>query len=85
MQVRPVILYRDTCGKCRLLSRLAVAASLGRLSRLPLSSPRAAAILHSVPAARGKLVLLDGDSLVTGWRVIPAALWRIQRRVVRHA
>ena len=80
MPTAAVLLYRDTCGKCRLLSRLAVAASLGRLARLPLSSPGAAALLRRAPMARGKLVLIDGERLVTGWRVIPAALWR-----VRHA
>jgi hypothetical protein len=80
MPTGAVLLYRDTCGRCRLLSRLAVAASLGRLARWPLASPRAEAILRRVPAARGKLVLVDGERLVTGWRVIPAALWQ-----ARHA
>jgi hypothetical protein len=80
----PVLLYRDGCAKCRLLSWLMVAASLGAITRLPVSSPLAGEIVQAVPAARGKLVWLDGATLVTGWQVIPSALWHLLRGIVHN-
>ncbi len=79
------MLYRDTCGKCRLLSRLAVVAALGRIRRAPASSALAIDIVRRVPVARGKLVLLDGPRLVTGWKVIPSLVLCALRPPVRHA
>lgn len=74
-----ILLYRDTCARCRLLSRLAITASLGALVRVPLSSPLGTRVLQDVPAARGNLVLLRDRRMVVGWRVIPVVLSRFWR------
>jgi hypothetical protein len=75
-----ILLYRDTCARCRLLSRLAVSASLGALVRVPLASPLGARILQDVPATRGNLVLMRDRRMVIGWRVIPGVLSSFWRR-----
>jgi hypothetical protein len=85
MPVRgPLLLYRDSCAKCRFLSRLAVAVSLGAIERVPASSAVAGAITQQVPAAQGKLVLLDGARLVIGRRVFAAVPWCRLRRMMGH-
>lgn len=81
---RPLLLYRHTCGKCRLLSRLAVAATQGSIARASIASPLGCEILRQTPAARDKLLLLDGDELVIGWRVIRSVLRHSAQRLVRH-
>jgi hypothetical protein len=72
---RAVLLYRDTCPKCRVLSRLAVLLSFNTIERIPLGSPRAAQITGLPSELRRKLTLIcrNGRS-ATGWHVVPTAL-----------
>ncbi len=69
-----VLLYRASCRRCRLLSRLSVALSFGALRRVPLDSEEAQRLYESYPATRGKLALIEGARCRTGARVIPAGL-----------
>lgn len=68
-----VLVYRETCGKCRALSTIAVLASLGGIERVPLSSARAARLLRG-RAARGRLLLFDGGRRLSGRHVLPTVL-----------
>lgn len=70
---RPVLLYRGACPKCRVLSRLAVLASLGSIRREPIGSARAEALNDAYPGTHGQLTLFIDDAATTGWRVIPRA------------
>ncbi|RKH56652.1 hypothetical protein [Corallococcus llansteffanensis] len=71
---RPVLLYRGSCPKCRLLSRLAVLAALGSLRRIPIGSDEADLLYRRHPGTEGQLALFHGDRLATGPGVIPRAL-----------
>jgi hypothetical protein len=72
--IRPVLVYRSTCARCRLLSRLAVLFSLNRIERVPSSSERAAAITEHFPGERGKLLLLTPEGRATGREVFVQAV-----------
>lgn len=71
---RPLLLYRGTCGKCRLISRLLVALSLATIRRAPIRSEEAERVLRAHPERKGKLALIRGAEIVTGWPVVPAVL-----------
>jgi hypothetical protein len=71
---RPILLYRGSCPKCRLLSRLAVIAALGVLRRIPIGSDEADRLYRRHPGTEGQLALFHGDLMATGPRVIPLAL-----------
>ena len=74
MSAQPsLLLYRDTCPKCRLLSRLAVLLAMGGIDRVPLSSPRARLLTAGDPQRRGQLTLVGRSGRATGWGVLPAA------------
>jgi hypothetical protein len=80
---RPVLLYRATCGKCRLLSLLAVALSCGRIRRIANDDPVADALTVARGLRRTKILLVDADSAARGWGVVPGLLrasFRIGRR-----
>jgi hypothetical protein len=70
----PVILYRARCPRCRFLSRLLVAISLGMLRRIPVDSAAAHEIYDRYGIERGKLALLYRQRLRTG-RFIVLSLW----------
>jgi hypothetical protein len=76
---RPLLLYRGTCWKCRLLSRLVVLLSLNAIERSPLESARAARATASYPEARGKLLLMTPYGPIVGGRVIPGVMWCVLR------
>jgi hypothetical protein len=71
-RAQSVILYRATCGKCRLLSHLATAMSFGSLRRVPLDAPEADVLRsrHGIP--RGKLALIHRDRVTSG-RIVTVA------------
>lgn len=71
---QPVLLYRGSCPKCRLLSRLAVIAALGVLRRIPIGSDEADHLYRLHPGTQGQLALFHRGLVATGPRVIPAAL-----------
>lgn len=71
---RSLLLYRATCPKCRLLSRIVVVLSCASVARAPISSPEAELVTQMYPHSKGKLALLDRDRIVTGWGVVPAVL-----------
>jgi len=71
---RPVLVYRDTCQKCRFLSRLAVVASLHAIARIPLRSVEAEDLMRRHPGTSGKLSLFYKGDSATGWNVVPFAM-----------
>jgi hypothetical protein len=70
---RPLLLYRDTCPKCRFLSKLLVRLSLNRIERVPIASARAAEVVRLYPGCHQKLTLMDKGRFAIGWRVVPKA------------
>ena len=70
----PVLLYRETCGKCRCLSLAVVVLSLGRIRRLPIASREARSIYETHNVEPGKLMLVLHRRTLTGWRVLPGTL-----------
>lgn len=70
-----LLLYRHTCWKCRVLSRMIVAMSLAAIDRAPITSAQADVVLRAHPDSKGKLALVRGSRIVTGWWVAPAAIW----------
>jgi hypothetical protein len=68
--MRPTLLYRATCGKCRVLSAAAVALTLGLVRRVPLASPEALGLYERHRVRPGKLALVTGRGMRTGWRVV---------------
>jgi hypothetical protein len=71
---RPVLIYRDTCPKCRFLSRLVVLASLHSIHRIPIRSVDAENIMRLHPEISGKLALFHHSNAATGWSVVPLAM-----------
>jgi hypothetical protein len=54
---RPILLYRATCAKCRVLSLAIVCLSLGWVRRVPLASPEAGRICEARGLRPRKLAL----------------------------
>lgn len=69
---RPVLLYRATCLKCRLLSGLLVVLALGTLRRVANSSGEAERILRLGGGSPRKVALFDGRRLSSGSSVLLA-------------
>ncbi|HEX2079686.1 MAG TPA: hypothetical protein VHG08_18365 [Longimicrobium sp.] len=82
------LFYRDTCPRCRRLSRLALLLALGRIRRVPLGSPEAEALVRAgrLQPVRVGFVWRGGTALGRG--VVPAIaaavlttpLWTASRR-----
>jgi hypothetical protein len=66
---RPTLFYKNTCGPCGWMSRLAVVLSLGVIRRQPIDSAAAKALYARYPEHDGQLVLADGDRVTFGRRV----------------
>lgn len=64
-----VLLYRQTCPRCRFLSRTAVVLSGRGIRRVPNDTPEAAELYERHGEAVGKLALLHRGRLHTGRRV----------------
>jgi len=82
--VDSVLLYRGSCARCRVLSRLAVLLTLGTLRRVPLDSDEADRLRQLYPVTRGKLALIDGRRVVHGARVVVEAPRWMLRGVARR-
>lgn len=74
MTAPPVLLYRDTCPKCRRLSLIVALASLGFVHRLPIDTPEAGLLLEQRGLGRTKAVLIWEDRAALGWRSLPAGI-----------
>lgn len=70
----PVLLYRDTCRKCRRLSRIVTMASLGVVRRLPIDSPRGESLLAERGLGRSRPALVSHEGVAVGWRCLPAGM-----------
>jgi len=71
---RPLLLYRATCPKCRRLSALLVALSLGWVARVPAQSSPAARLYARFGQPSGGLALIYRDAF-HGGRTMP--LWAL--------
>lgn len=71
---RPLLLYRHTCAKCRFLSRMLVILSMATIQRAPIRSAEAEMVLRAHPESKGKLALIRGAEIVTGWPVVAGVL-----------
>ena len=70
-----LLLYRKSCRKCRVLSRLAVALSLGTVKRLSHNSPEALSLLADKVTVPTKITAVRQGRTYTGvWRVALAIL-----------
>lgn len=74
-----LLIYRESCSKCRALSRIVAVLSLGAVARVARSSPAAAALLPGAPT-RARLLLFDGRERLDGRRALAAVLRRWLRR-----
>jgi predicted DCC family thiol-disulfide oxidoreductase YuxK len=68
------LLYRATCKKCRILSRLVVVLSLGYIRRIPNNSPEAQSLFKAYQVDASKVILIKGDKVYIGFRSIIALL-----------
>jgi hypothetical protein len=66
------LLYRVTCKKCRILSRLVVVLSLGYIRRIPNNSPEAQRLFKTYQGNSSKIILIRGDKVYIGFRSIIA-------------
>lgn len=66
---RSMLLYRDSCPMCQRLSVVALAASLGTIRRVALSSAEATRLLAESPWAAGKVALVRHGEVYLGRRV----------------
>lgn len=71
----PALLYRATCPRCRVLSLLAVGATLGSIRRVPIGSAEANGLYALQPAASGRLALATGQAIATGRRLALRLVW----------
>jgi hypothetical protein len=79
--VRPTLLYRANCPKCRFLSAAIVVLSCGWVRRIPVDSPEALQLYNRFGQTRGRLALLYRGSFRTGWAIpvftLIAVLWGV--------
>ncbi|MCU1431973.1 MAG: hypothetical protein JWP95_1078 [Actinotalea sp.] len=80
-----ILAYRVTCPRCRAMSFLAVAASTGRVVRVPLGELRPALLAASGSAA-AELVPADAEARPAFWDGtdlhVGASVWPAVRRAV---
>ncbi len=69
-----ILLYRSTCAKCRVISLAVVCLSVGLVRRVPLSSPEAGRLYEEHGVRPGKLALVGGERMFTGWYALPGVL-----------
>lgn len=74
---QPILLFRGTCPRCRLLSRAVVVASGRGIRRLANDTPEAAGVYARHGVAAGKLALVHRGRIHVGRRVFAAAVWAI--------
>jgi hypothetical protein len=67
--VRPALLYRATCPKCRVLSTMIVALSCGWIRRVPIDSPEALRLFAWFGQPGGRLALLYHGGFHSGWTI----------------
>jgi predicted DCC family thiol-disulfide oxidoreductase YuxK len=73
----PVLLYRGTCPRCRVLSRAVVVASGLAVRRIANDTPEAAAVYAHHGVAAGKLALVHRGRIRVDRRVFAAVWWVI--------
>ncbi|HTW82918.1 MAG TPA: hypothetical protein VMD91_02480 [Candidatus Sulfotelmatobacter sp.] len=83
--MRPMLLYRATCAKCRTLSALVAALSAGWIRRVAVDAPEALELYARYGAAPGTLALLYRGALYTRWTVPAFALMAMPGGVLRAA
>lgn len=74
---RPVLLYRGTCPRCRVLSRAVVVASGLAVRRIANDTPEAAAVYARHGVTAGKLALVHRGRMCVDRRVFAAVWWVI--------
>ena len=76
-----VLVYAGRCPKCRFLSRVIVALSLGSIVREPLDRAEAERFYYlEHPEARGLPALITDGELAFGWSVVPATFRALARQ-----
>jgi hypothetical protein len=68
-----ILLYRQSCPRCRFLSRIVVVLSGRGVRRVPNDTPEAAELYERLGETVGKLALLHRGRLHTGRRVFAVA------------
>lgn len=72
MSARRELFYRETCPACRGLARLAELLALGAVRRVALGSDEGRELHERHPEWRGQPLLIDGDHVALGPRVLRA-------------
>ena len=72
---RCVLLYAGTCPRCRVMARMAILLSCGRIEGMPMNVAEWRAFYdRELPASRGHPVLFDRGVAIWGPRIFPLAL-----------
>lgn len=70
---RPILLYRDTCTRCRLSSLAVLLLACGRLRRVPVDSPEALGLYARFDEPAGRLAVIYRGRFRRSWS-IPLAI-----------
>jgi predicted DCC family thiol-disulfide oxidoreductase YuxK len=69
-----VLLYRSTCKRCRILSGLVIALSLGIVRRIPNNSNEAKHLIKVHQLNSSRVILIEGSRVHNGFHAIIVAL-----------
>ena len=86
--IRRDLFYSEQCAACRHLARIASAASLGFVRRVPLGSEEGLALQRRRPEWRGQPLLVEGARTVAGPAILvalPGVVLRCVREALRRA
>lgn len=78
-----VLLYRSSCTKCRILSRLVTILSLGCVLRIPNGSPDALFLLNTYQLDASKAMLIESGNVYRGFGLVVAVLKAMQHKLGR--
>jgi hypothetical protein len=67
----PKLYYRATCGRCRVISAILTALSLGVVQRLPLSSREALELIAAESLKDGRPALFFRGRFTSGFWLLP--------------
>ena len=84
---RTVLLYRETCLKCRIFSALLICAALGTVQRIGLGTDAGQSAAKALGISTGKLVLVEARTIAVGKTAMYLALatpWRMLITAARH-
>lgn len=82
---KSILLYRDTCIKCRILSYLVLLMSIGTVKRIPIDSEVARKLLKAHQLSASKAILVENGKVYHGTAMIIAVFKAIQHNVIKQS